>query len=188
MCLRSLQGRILCIPSYNLGILLLDYILQVGDLHLQRVESGLPLVSHYKAAQGLEGFLGREERWGSHEGLGSSPCMMSGMWPCVMTSSPRRSGDGTENSSEVGGILTTAHQEFGGCTHRCVGKPKHREQDRASPRRRGCARLGTAEEQLSKSDDFCWVQARRWTPSCVHYMSRALSKARKCRQKHQGRA
>ena len=47
----------------------------------------------------------------------------------VTTSSSRRSGDGTENGSEVRGILTTAHQEFSGCAHRCVGKPKRREQD-----------------------------------------------------------
>ena len=54
---------------------------------------------------------------------------------------------GTENrgGSEVKEILTAAHQEFGGCAHRCVGKPKRREQDRADPRRRGCARSGTAE-------------------------------------------
>ena len=54
---------------------------------------------------------------------------------------------GTENrdGSEVGGILTIAHREFGGCAHRCAGKPKCRDQDRASPRRRGRARLGTAE-------------------------------------------
>ena len=54
---------------------------------------------------------------------------------------------GTENrgGSEVGEILTAAHREFGGCAHRCVGKPKHRDQDRASPRRRGHARSGTAE-------------------------------------------
>ena len=38
-------------------------------------------------------------------------------------------GDGTENGSEVGGILTTVHREFGGCAHRCAGKPKRREQD-----------------------------------------------------------
>ena len=53
----------------------------------------------------------------------------------------RRNRDG----SEVGGILTTAHQGFGGCAHRCAGKPKHREQDRVSLRRRGCIRSGTAE-------------------------------------------
>ena len=54
---------------------------------------------------------------------------------------------GTENrgGSEVGEILTAAHREFGGCVHRCVGKPKRRDQDRASPRRRGRARSGTAE-------------------------------------------
>ena len=34
--------------------------------------------------------------------------------------------------SEVEEILTAAHREFGGCTHCCVGKPKRREQDRAS--------------------------------------------------------
>ena len=27
------------------------------------------------------------------------------------------------------------------------------------------------------ADNFCQVQARHWTPSCVHYMSQALSKA-----------
>ena len=31
--------------------------------------------------------------------------------------------------SEVGGILTIAHREFGGCAHRCTGKPKRRDQD-----------------------------------------------------------
>ena len=38
---------------------------------------------------------------------------------------------GTENrgGSEVGEILTAAHREFGGCAHRCAGKPKCREQD-----------------------------------------------------------
>ena len=86
--------------------------------------------------------------------------------------------------SEVGEILTTAYQEFGGCTHRCAGKPKCREQDQASPRRRGCIRSGTAEEQLPESDDFRRVRARRWTPSCVRYMSRALSKVRGCRWEH----
>ena len=54
-------------------------------------------------------------------------------------------GRRNRDSLEVGGILTTAHREFSGCAHRCVGKPKHREQDRASPRRRGHAQLGTAE-------------------------------------------
>ena len=54
-------------------------------------------------------------------------------------------GDKTENGSEVGGILTTAHREFGGCTHCCAGKPKRREQDQADPRRRGHTRSGTAE-------------------------------------------
>ena len=34
------------------------------------------------------------------------------------------------------------------------------------------------------ADDFCQVQARRWTLSCVHYMSRALSKVRGCRRRH----
>ena len=55
---------------------------------------------------------------------------------------------GTENrgGSEVEEILTAAHREFGGCAHRCAGKPKRREQDRASLRRRGHTRLGTAEE------------------------------------------
>ena len=48
--------------------------------------------------------------------------------------------------SEVKEILTAAHREFGGCAHRCTGKPKCRDQDRASPRRRGRARSGTAEE------------------------------------------
>ena len=54
----------------------------------------------------------------------------------------------TENRGglEVRGILTTAHQGFGGCTHCCAGKPKCRDQDRASPRRRGHTQLGTAEE------------------------------------------
>ena len=54
---------------------------------------------------------------------------------------------GTENrdGSEVEEILTTAHREFGGCAHHCVGKPKRRDQDRASPRRRERARSGTAE-------------------------------------------
>ena len=96
----------------------------------------------------------------------------------------------TENrdGSEVEEILTTAHREFGGCAHRCAGKPKRREQDRASPRRRGRARSGTAEGQLSESGNFCRVRARRWTPSCVRYMSRALLKARGCRREHRGRA
>ena len=58
-------------------------------------------------------------------------------------SSPVRNG--TENGSEVREIWTTAHQEFSGCTHCCAGKPKRREQDQANPRRRGHARLGTAE-------------------------------------------
>ena len=55
---------------------------------------------------------------------------------------------GTENrgGSEVEEILTAAHREFGGCAHRCTGKPKRREQDRASLRRRGHAQSGTAEE------------------------------------------
>ena len=54
---------------------------------------------------------------------------------------------GTENrdGSEVEEILTAVHREFGGCAHHCVGKPKRRDQDRASPRRRGRARSGTAE-------------------------------------------
>ena len=97
---------------------------------------------------------------------------------------------GTENrgGSEVGGILTAAYREFGGCAHRCAGKPKRRDQDRASPRRRGRTRLGTAEGQLSESGNFCWVRARRWTPSCVHYMSWALLKAGGCRREHRGRA
>ena len=47
--------------------------------------------------------------------------------------------------SEVGKILTAAYQEFGGCAHRCAGKPERREQDRASQRRRGCARSGIPE-------------------------------------------
>ena len=38
------------------------------------------------------------------------------------------------------------------------------------------------------ADNFCWVWARYWTPSCVHYMSRALLKARGCRWGHQGHA
>ena len=50
------------------------------------------------------------------------------------------------DGSEVGGILTTAHREFGGCAHCCAGKLKCREQDQASPRRRGHARSGIAEE------------------------------------------
>ena len=54
---------------------------------------------------------------------------------------------GTENrgGSEVEEILTAAHREFGGCAHCCAGKLKRRDQDRASPRRRGHARSGTAE-------------------------------------------
>ena len=38
---------------------------------------------------------------------------------------------GTENrgGSEVEEILTAVHREFGGCAHRCTGKPKRREQD-----------------------------------------------------------
>ena len=38
---------------------------------------------------------------------------------------------GTENrdGSEVEEILTIVHRGFGGCTHRCAGKPKHREKD-----------------------------------------------------------
>ena len=55
-------------------------------------------------------------------------------------------GRQNRDGSEVGGILTTAHRGFSGCTHRCAGKPKRRDQDRASPRRRGRARSGTAEE------------------------------------------
>ena len=41
---------------------------------------------------------------------------------------------GTENrgGSEVEEILTAAYREFGGCAHRCAGKPKRREQDQAS--------------------------------------------------------
>ena len=62
MCLLGLQGRILCVTSYDLSILLVNCVLQVRNLRLQHVKSGLPLVSHYKAAWGLEGFLGREER------------------------------------------------------------------------------------------------------------------------------
>ena len=54
-------------------------------------------------------------------------------------------GRQNRDGSEVGEILTTAHREFGGCAHRCAGKPKRRDQDRASPRRRGHARSGTAE-------------------------------------------
>ena len=93
---------------------------------------------------------------------------------------------GTENKgdSEVGEILTTAYREFGGCAHHCAGKPKRREQDQASLRRRGHVQSGTAEEQLPKSDDFCWVRARRWTPSCVCYMSWTLSKVGGCRRRH----
>ena len=55
---------------------------------------------------------------------------------------------GMENrgGSKVREILTTVHREFGGCAHRCTGKLKCREQDQASPRRRGRARSGTAEE------------------------------------------
>ena len=97
-------------------------------------------------------------------------------------------GRQNRGGSEVGEILTTAHREFGGCAHRCAGKPMRRDQDRASPRRRGRARSGTAEGELSESGDFCRVRARRWTPSCVRYMSRALSKARGCRRGHRGRA
>ena len=54
---------------------------------------------------------------------------------------------GTENRDglKVEEILTAAHREFSGCAHRCAGKPKRRDQDRASPRRRGHARSGTAE-------------------------------------------
>ena len=36
------------------------------------------------------------------------------------------------------------------------------------------------------ADDFCQVWARHWTPSCVCYMSWALSNMRGCRQEHQG--
>ena len=54
-------------------------------------------------------------------------------------------GRQNRGGSEVGEILTTVHREFGGCAHRCVGKLKCRGQDRASPRRRGCAQSGTAE-------------------------------------------
>ena len=54
-------------------------------------------------------------------------------------------GRQNRGGSEVGGILTAVHREFGGCAHRCAGKPKRRDQDRASPRRRGRARSGTAE-------------------------------------------
>ena len=64
----------------------------------------------------------------------------------VTTSFPCQSGWNRDNS-EVGEILTTAHWEFSGCAHCCVGKPKCREQDWASPRRRRRrVRLGTAEE------------------------------------------
>ena len=55
----------------------------------------------------------------------------------VTTGSPRQSGQ-NRDGSKVGEILTTVHQEFGGCAHHHVGKPKCREQDQASPRRRGC--------------------------------------------------
>ena len=55
---------------------------------------------------------------------------------------------GTENKGglEVREILTTVYREFSGCAHRCAGKLKRREQDRASPKRRGRVRSGTAEE------------------------------------------
>ena len=36
------------------------------------------------------------------------------------------------------------------------------------------------------ADNFCWVWARHWTPSCVCYMSQALLKARGCRRGHRG--
>ena len=53
----------------------------------------------------------------------------------------------TENrgGSEVEEILTAVHRKFGGCAHRCAGKPKCRGQDQASPRRRGHAQSGTAK-------------------------------------------
>ena len=84
MCLCSLQGHILCVPSYNLDVLLVNCILQVIYLVLQGIKCLFPLccgVGHYKAVQNLEGFLGWEEWQGSHEGLGLSPCMMSRAWP-----------------------------------------------------------------------------------------------------------
>ena len=83
LCLCGLQGCVLCITSYDLGVLLVDCVLQVVDLILQGIECLLSLccrVHHYKAAWGLEGFLGREEQWGSREGLGLSR-MMSRAWP-----------------------------------------------------------------------------------------------------------
>ena len=46
----------------------------------------------------------------------------------VMTGSPHQLG-WNRDGSEVGEILTTVHQEFSGCAHCCMGKPKCREQD-----------------------------------------------------------
>ena len=46
----------------------------------------------------------------------------------VTTSFPHWSG-WNRDGSEIREILTTVHQDFGGCTHRCAGKLKHREQD-----------------------------------------------------------
>ena len=36
------------------------------------------------------------------------------------------------------------------------------------------------------ADNFCRVQTRHWTPSCVCYMRQALSKVRGCRSEHRG--
>ena len=54
-------------------------------------------------------------------------------------------GRQNRGGSGVREILTAVHQEFSGCAHCCVGKPKRRDQDRASPRRRGRTWSGTAE-------------------------------------------
>ena len=57
MCLLGLQGRVLCVTSYNLSVLLVNRILQVCNLRLQRVKGGLPLVSHLQSGAGSRGFL-----------------------------------------------------------------------------------------------------------------------------------
>ena len=48
----------MCVTSHDLSILLVNGILQVCNLRLQRVECGLPLISHLEGSVGFRGFSG----------------------------------------------------------------------------------------------------------------------------------
>ena len=70
----------MCIASYNLGILLVYSVLQVGYLRLQRVECGLPLISHLEGSAGSSGFTGmggatRKSSWSGVVGVDNVYCV-----------------------------------------------------------------------------------------------------------------